>query len=142
MIELSDLLLIPGADLGETQRITGAMWAEREEVTGYQSLTDLDVLDGDGARTFVRGDKVVLVYVGESALPEGTDSETLRDLVGSDGEVLPSRQGRQGKLHVVADKGIAWSELRGDVAFVELFPPTTFEHYRQTVYLPPPAFIQ
>jgi len=140
---LQDLLALRGADLQVASAITGASLDEREPVTGYQGLSDLDAIDAsDGVRLFVRDDKVVLVYVGESGLPNGITDETLAEAVGSSGEPLPSRQGKLAELHVVAEQGIAWSEVDGEVGFVELFPPTDLETYLREIYQEPPKFIQ
>jgi hypothetical protein len=66
----------------------------------------------------------------------------LARIAGSDGETLRSRQGKSALMHVVADKGIAWSEDDGEVGFVELFPPTTLNGYQKTIYREPPKFIR
>lgn len=143
MSTLEQLLALRGADLEVAMAITGATAAGRESVTGYQGLEDLDVIDAaEGLRIFVRGDRVVLVYVGETALPDGLDSTTLSKALGSNGELLASRQGKLAELHVVADQGVAWSEVDGEIGFMELFAPTELGDYLRDVYQEPPTFIQ
>ncbi|WP_426593947.1 hypothetical protein ACPPVS_00410 [Cellulomonas sp. McL0617] len=137
------MLLLRGADLSTAASALHADADGREKVTGYQGLRDLDVIDGpDGSRLFVRGDTLALVYVGGAALPAGLDHADLVAAVGSDGDHLRSRQGKTARLHVVAEDGIAWSEENGQVAFVEIFPPTSFEDYTREIYVEPPAFNQ
>ena len=138
-----DLLRLRGADLEVAARTLDADPDLREQVDGYQGLADLDVVDApDGVRIFLRGDDVVLIYVGPDALPAGLDGETLGSAVGADGDLLRSRQGKRANLHVVAGQGIAWSEDAGQIGFVELFPPTTLEGYRRDIYLEPAKFIR
>jgi hypothetical protein len=140
---LDDLLSLAGADLETAAKTTGASLDQREEVTGYQGLADLDVIDAaPGIRIFLRGDDVVLIYVGEAGLPAGVDDAALQAALGSDGENLRSRQGKLAELHVVAARGVAWSEVDGEVGFVEVFPPTTLEAYQRDIYLEPPVFKQ
>jgi hypothetical protein len=143
MITLGQLLAIPGANLAAAKEITGASGDQRERITGYQGLRDLDVIEAPGGeRIHLRHNEVVLVYVGSTALPDGLTSDSLRSAVDSDGDLLPSRQGKLAELHVVADRGIAWSEVDGEVGFVELFPPTTLAAYRREIYQQPPVFSQ
>ena len=141
MTTLEDWTHLSGASLDEVASATGADLTQRESVTGYQRLKDLDVIDTTGgARIFLRDDDVVLIYVGEIALPSGTDHDALVKAAGSHGETLRSRQGKSALMHVVADRGVAWSEDGGEVGFLELFPPTTIDRYRRTIYREPPKF--
>lgn len=143
MITLDQLLLLSGASLADAIDIAGAFGEQREHITGYQGLNDLEVIVAPGGeRIHVRGNNVVLVYVGSTALPKALTSDSLRTAVGSNGELLPSRQGKLAELHVVADRGVAWSEVDGELGFVELFPPTTLAAYRREIYLQPPVFSQ
>ncbi len=143
MITLEQLLTLSGATLAVATEVTGATGDQREHITGYQGLLDLDVIEAPaGERIHLRDNQVVLVYVGSTAVPDGLTSDTLRTAVGSNGEFLPSRQGKLAVLHVVADRGVAWSEVDGVIGYVELFPPTTFAAYRREIYLQPPVFIQ
>jgi hypothetical protein len=140
---LDDLLALRGADLETALNLTGASADERERITGYQGLADVDVIRvPDGVRIFLRGDEVVLIYAGDKALPPGLTHSEISAAVGSGGEQLRSRQGKRARLHVAANQGVAWSEVHGDVGFVELFPATDLETYRREIYLEPPRFIQ
>lgn len=143
MTTVQQLLALSGATLAGAAEVTGASPDRRERITGYQGLRNLDVIEAPGGeRIHVRGDDVVLVYVGAAALPEGLTSDSLSGAVGSDGDLLPSRQGKLAELHVVADRGVAWSEIDGEIGFVELFPPTTLAAYRRDIYQLPPVFSQ
>lgn len=143
MKTLDDLLALRGAGLSDAARALDADPAQREAVTGYQGLADLDAIDApDGARLFARADSLVLIYVGPDALPAEVDDAALRAAIGAEPPELRSRQGKRATLHVAAEQGIAWSEQDGDVGFVEIFPATTLESYRQRIYLEPPRFAQ
>lgn len=138
---LEELLKLAGASLADAATALEADPDDREEVDGYEGLTDLDVIEAPGgARIYLRGKDVVMIYVGRRALPEGTNAHAVEAVVGSAGEELRSRQGKRAHIHVVAKRGVAWSELDGTVGFIELFPPTTFKDYQATIYAEPAAF--
>ena len=138
---LDDLLTLPGATLDATVAAVGADPATRESVRGYQALTHVDAIEApDGATVYARGDEVKLVYLGPDALPGGVSHASLTSAVGADGQTLRSRQGKSALMHVVAPKGVAWSEDGDEVGFIEVFPPTTFEAYRREIYRRPALF--
>jgi hypothetical protein len=140
---LEELLQLPGASLEQAAAALDADPAQRESVDGYEGLADLDVVETpSGASIYLRGDDVVMIYVGRRALPEGTTGAAVAAAVGKQGKSLRSRQGKRATMHVVAKRGVAWSELDGAVGFLELFPPTTFEEYQNTIYDEPPEFIR
>jgi hypothetical protein len=140
---LEDLLKLSGASLADAASALDADPDEREEVEGYEGLADLDLVEAPGgARIYLRGEDVVVIYLGRRTLPEGTDADAVEAAVGSAGVELRSRQGKRAHIHVVADQGVAWSELDGTVGFIELFPPTTFEDYQATIYDEPGPFIR
>lgn len=139
----AELLALRGADLAGAAEALRADPSRRQPIAGYQGLADLDAIDAPaGARLFARAGELVLIYLGPDALPPQLSDEDLAAAIGSSGEQLPSRQGKNATLHVAAEQGIAWSEEDGRIAFVEVFPPMTGEDYLRRVYLEPPAFIQ
>lgn len=141
MITLEVLLALPGAMFDDAVELVQADRTDRRQVTKYQGLTDLEaVSNDDGARIFLRRDEVSLVYVGRQALSDEIDHDALVEALGTEGRELRSRQGKAALLHVVADRGIAWSEEDGEIGFVELFPPSTFEEYEDEIYVEPPPF--
>jgi hypothetical protein len=143
MTTLDELLALRGGDLAKVAEAIGADPSKREEVTGYQSLTDVEAIEApDGVTIYARGDDVMLVYAGRATLPEGLTSDEISAAVGSEGEELRSRQGKTANMHVVADQGIAWSEKGGQVAFVEIFPATDLDTYQSTIYRDPGPFIR
>jgi hypothetical protein len=142
-IELASLTTLARTDLAGVLSALGADGGDRTQVTGYEALSDVELVKAPGGeRIFVRGDRLMLVFVADANLPPGTDHAALVAAVGDEGERLRSRQGRHAVLHVVADSGVAWSEERGEVEFVEIFPPTTLEAYRSEIYEDPGEFIR
>ncbi|WP_029136661.1 hypothetical protein [Nakamurella lactea] len=140
---LDEMLGLPGAPLSVAATLTGADTASRATGFAYQGMTGLDAIDTPGGGClYLRGEELVLIYLGDAALPTGLDDESLRTALGTAGDELPSREGKTASLHVVADQGVAWSEDNGAIGFVELFPPTTGRDYRRRIYRKPPKFVR
>lgn len=141
MITVDQILELPGAPLAEAVAITQVDASERQTVTRYQGLHDLEAFSSsDGARILLRGDDVVLVYLGRASLAGGIDHAALAAAFDSEGHELRSRQGKTATMHVVAERGAAWSENDGVVGFVELFPPTSLAQYEREIYVEPRPF--
>jgi hypothetical protein len=138
-----ELLALRELDADAAAAFLGVDPSSPRAVAGYGSLKGMEVLESSerGIRFFLRGPSVVLVYIG-GALTNGVDDAALVAEVGSSGEPLRSRQGKRAVLHVVPSSGVAWSELDGEVGWIELFPPTTMEDYRRDIYVEPPPFAQ
>ncbi|HET9059756.1 MAG TPA: hypothetical protein VFN61_07530 [Acidimicrobiales bacterium] len=117
--------------------------ARPKAISQYGSLRDVQAITSKerGLQFVIQDGKVRLVYLGTAALPPVVSNESLTEAYGT-GETLRSRQGRRAKLHVAADHGVAWSEQDGELGFVELFAPTTFDRYRDEIYKEPPSFRQ
>lgn len=85
---------------------------------------------------------LALVELPSSVAPELTD-EALLALVGDRVQWLQSRVGKPSRLRVAAERGLAISEQLGmKVDYLELFPPTTAEDYRERIYAAPPKFVK
>ena len=104
---------------------------EQEVVSGvaYQRLRPLDRADGpDGLHVFFDGDEVAVVYAGS---PAGLSEADLRAEAGeAEPLLLASRAGPGAELVAHPEAGLAWSQERGVVQFVEAFPPMSAERYR------------
>lgn len=89
------------------------------------------------------GGRPVLAYVERpSARAEDVSDEDLLALVGDDAPRLRSRAGKFARTRVAAELGIAVAEERGQVAYLELFHPMSFEEYRERIHEEPPQFIR
>jgi hypothetical protein len=70
------------------------------------------------------------------------DEREARELLGESAPELPSSAGKRASVRVRADRGIAVTEEDGHVVYVEVFPPTTFEDYRDRIHELPPKFVE
>jgi hypothetical protein len=55
---------------------------------------------------------------------------------------LRSRQGKRAMIELDAQRGVAFSRDDDEVGFVEMFPPTTVEDYRERIWFDPGDFIK
>jgi hypothetical protein len=90
------------------------------------------------------GERPVLALVEfPAAVATDLDDAALLAYVGDDVEWLGSRAGKLSSLRVAAERGIAVSEQFGTkVDYLELFPPTTFDDYRERIHVEPPQFVK
>jgi hypothetical protein len=118
----------------------------REAAGDYGGLRGVDVLttgEKPGVRIYLKGDSVVLVYVGQAALPKGLTPERLKsEFTATAVESLRSRQGKRGRMSVAAGQGVAWSSLDNEIGWVEHFRPRSFEDYKRDIYTTPQKFVQ
>jgi hypothetical protein len=144
LTSLTELEGLPGLSLSEAAARLGLDPASREHARNYGSLTNVDSIraKGSGFRLFARDNKVVLVYVSEAGLPHRANHQALARRAGTGVRTLRSRQGRTAQTYVAAEAGLAWSALGGDIGWIELFPPMSFDAYRETIYKEPPTFIR
>jgi hypothetical protein len=70
------------------------------------------------------------------------DPDEADELLARGGERLRSSAGKRATVHVQADRGLAVTEEDGEVRYVEVFPPTTFDDYRERIYKPPLKFVE
>jgi len=106
---------------------------------GYQSLEDLSVVRSkkyDNARFYFNGPDLVMIAVSEPSI----SAADIRSMMGDDVVELRSRQGKSAMIQVDAAAGLAFSSDDDEVGFLEIFPPTTADDYRQQIYWEPPAF--
>lgn len=54
--------------------------------------------------------------------------------------ITPSRAGKRFSHYVVPDKGIAWSDDGEELAFIEIFPSTTIQGWKEKLYKHPGDF--
>jgi hypothetical protein len=109
-----------------------------ETGVGYGSMRGLDMVDSPGAILFFRDGALAVAHVPAPSL---TDAELAR-FTGEEVPSLRSRAGKHARVHVRADEGLAVTEEDGRVRYVEVFPPTTFDDYRDRIHTPPPPFVE
>lgn len=86
------------------------------------------------AHFYFRGDKLVLIYIGQAEALASLSSQQLWAQLGGRGRELQSRAGKTSNLHVYASQGFAVSV--GDaVDFYELFAPSSDDEYIRDIYV-------
>jgi hypothetical protein len=139
--DLEQLLSFATMDRATLLQSVGADEADIDDGYSYQSMRGLSVLslpDHFGARVFLDGDAVVMVSVPDPSV----DDDDVRSLMGDDVVELRSRQGKRAMIELDAQRGVAFSRDDDEVGFVEMFPPTTVEDYRERIWFDPGDFIK
>lgn len=96
----------------------------------------------DPGHYYVKDGKVVLVYLEDAPVfSQMTAQELLANLgTPTSAQVLRSRVGKLATQYAYPELGIAFSEERDTVVFVELFAPMTLEQYKAQLYQDPGTF--
>lgn len=111
--------------------------SDLDHEVGYQKLKNLTRVRKEKllpGHFYYYGNSVSIIYVNDRTVLDTLEMETIYNRYGR-GEILPSRMGKNSRLHLYASHGFAVSEHEDKVDFMELFPPTTIEQYKENVYL-------
>lgn len=110
---------------------------------GLRDVTEIHQKDVSPARFFFRGDKLVMIYLGDrSALQAYSEAALMKRLGGAKQAIeLRSRAGKTSNQYLFPAQGVAFSAGE-DVEFLEVFPPMTESEYRQAIYREPGPFIK
>jgi len=114
-----------------------------ERGVGYFGLTPATRIQTTDGHFYFRDDQPALLYLNEAALERGhgpSRRDTLLKALGEPEAVLASRAGRVNRQYIYPAQGIALSASADGIDFVELFPPTDLETYRQLYYKEPAPF--
>ena len=112
--------------------------AEAQTGAGYGSMRGLEMVEAPEGILFLRDGELAVVHVPDPSL----SPDELARFTGDEVPRLRSRAGKHAWVHVRADEGLAVTEEDGRVRFAEVFPPTTFEDYRDRIHTPPPKFTE
>jgi hypothetical protein len=107
----------------------------------YGRMEGLEMLHAPAAHPaifFFRDGRLVVAHLPD---PDFAPDE-VRELLGDDPPRLRSRAGKHAWALVRAEKGLAVTEEDGQIRYVEVFPPTTFEDYRDRIHTPAPHFVE
>jgi hypothetical protein len=133
-VTLDDLLALRDATEAQVRARLGD--ADVGTDVGYGHLTGLTrISGGDGPSFYFRDGRLVVARLSEP----GDEASAL---VPGDAPRLRSSAGKRAIARVDAAAGVAVTEEDGDVRYVEVFPPTTFEAYRDELHRPPPHFVE
>ena len=137
--DLEQLLALTAMDRAAALNAVGARAGDVEDGYSYQSMSGLSVLDLPkrfGARVFFDGDAVAIVSIPDPSIAP----DAIRALMGDDVVELRSRQGKRAMIELDAARGLAFSSDDDEVGFIEMFPPTTADDYRDAHLVRAPAF--
>jgi hypothetical protein len=137
-VDLADWMAL--RDLEQPQLLERLGLGENDIATGvaYQGLRPVDRVDAEARHVYLRDGRVVMVY-GAIDRPGADEFE---QALGGPGHELRSRGGKRAVMHVYPEQGIAVSTKGSIVQFLEVFPPTTIDAYRDEIYVEPRPFIQ
>lgn len=140
MSGLADWLALRDASLAQVRARLGAEAAELVPDAGYGQMTGLAMVHapGDPGHYFFADGRLAVLRLEEPDV----DAGELLERVGADAPTLRSAAGRHVWVHVSAPDGLAVAEDHGRVAYVEIFPPTSFEDYERRIHQPPPTFVE
>lgn len=111
----------------------------------YIKLTNLTEMQNPArfpGTFYFQDGKFVMLYVGTGPELDQFDRKTLQEHFGGPGVKLPSRVSKRAVHHVYPEQGIAFSADPESVSILEIFPPTTLEAYKATIYHDPGLFIK
>jgi hypothetical protein len=114
---------------------------ELEHGLRYEGLADVTMAHNAAehpGRFYFQNGRLVMLYVSEP----GIDEATLRRELGEPDATLRSRAGKSFVHNVYPGRGVAFSSDGSDVAFVEVFPPTSLQRYEAEIYEDPGEFIR
>jgi hypothetical protein len=137
--QLDELISLRGLTLDEAAERLDLSDDNVEDGLQYEGLKGMTMAHNPArhpGRFYFRDGRLAMLYV---AHPD-VDAETLERELGEPDATLRSRAGKGYAHRVYADRGVAYSSKGGDVALLEVFPPTSVERYQDEIYEDPGAF--
>lgn len=113
---------------------------------GFANVTRMNNFEHHPGYFFFRDGVLVMQYIGifPPELEAYFTPDKLRQELGEPELELRSRAGKHHRIFVYPQQGVAFSASllsdEDEVDFVEIFQPTTAEHYCQIIYKEPPKF--
>ena len=136
---LDELVQLVGVSESELMERWGDAPVSRSAPRDYEGLKGLTLLQSPsqpGVYAYLKDQRVTLVHVAGGTALAGADATVLREVLGPAAGELRSREGKQYRLYVWPEAGIAASLRHAhEVGFVELFEPTSMESYEADVYI-------
>jgi hypothetical protein len=140
-VDLGELVALRDLSRGQIAERFGLDDAGAARDVAYEGLGAVDRLSTPAGHFFFRGDDLVMLYVPRAALQD-TDPSALERELGPPAAELRSRTGAESSMRVWPDRGVAFASDGGAVEVLEVFPPTTLEHYRDEIWRDPGEFIR
>jgi hypothetical protein len=110
----------------------------------YQRLRGVDRLrapDFHPALFYFAGDDLRMVFVPDEHT-EGSSAAPLAAALGAPDRTLRSRAGKNSRIELHADRGVAYSHDGDRLEFVEVFAPASADWYLGEVYEEPGEFLR
>ncbi len=107
-----------------------------DKEVSYIKLKDLsrvhnpDTLPG---HFYFKGDKLAMIYINDENRLANMSFKKITSEYG-EGHRLSSRAGKTSNLYVYPEKGFAISVTRGQMDFIEIFPSTTLDDYKDRIH--------
>jgi hypothetical protein len=134
--EMEELLNYRKYDYPSLVKEFGINDSEIDKEVGYIKLKGLsrvhkeDVLPG---YFYFEGDKLVMIYVNDESRLGNISFKKITTDYGN-GHRLSSRAGKTSNLYVYPEKGFAISVTHGQIDFIEIFPSTTLDDYKDRIH--------
>ena len=141
MSELDRWMALRDSSLAHVRAALGPGDAELVADAGYGQMSGLTMLHAPGADPaifFFEDGRLAVLRVDDPPV----DASELLARVGADAPRLRSAAGKHARVHVRAEDGLAFADEAGRIRYVEVFPPTTFDDYRDRIHQPPPKFVE
>ncbi len=144
---LSEWLALRDLSMAEIQQRLELVNPDPDLTASYGSLDDLIEManfDTHPGRFYFRNGRLAVLLVLEDADElRQTDRAGLVSALGEPAATLPAHTGKRHRLYVYPQRGVAFAAGDADqITFLEIFPPTTLEDYKATLYVTPPRFIR
>lgn len=135
-----------GRPMEQVQAELGLQDSVAQPDVSYIGLSGATLIYDDDvhpAQFYFQDGRLALIYVEDpgDTYPQ-LSPQALAAGLGQPAEVLPSRAGRNRKQYLYPERGVAYAADDDAVAFLEIFSPTTLDHYRAQLYMAPKKFIR
>jgi hypothetical protein len=113
-----------------------------ERDVGYERLRHVDRLRAEAVSPglfYFDGDELRIVFIPDEHT-EGMSAAPLAEELGASEQQLRSRAGKNSRIELHAERGIAYSHDDDQLEFVEVFPPASAQWYVDEVYRDPGEF--
>ena len=141
MSALDEWISLRDTSLAQVRAALGVEHTDLVADAGYGQMEGLTMLHAPDAHPgifFFRDGRLAVLRVERPDV----DAGELLARVGEEAPTLRSAAAKRARVHVRAEDGLAVADEAGDVRYVEIFPPTTFEDYRSRIHQPPPKFTE
>lgn len=109
----------------------------------YEKITDairVDVIDYQ--HFFFQRGSLKMIYISDDALAKAIWDEFISSALELPEDTVRSRAGKTSNQVIFAGHGITASVNKGEVDFIEIYPPCSLQDYLENIYQQPQPFIR